>query len=80
MTPETRLQTIQKTLSAVLGIEEKAINEDSSPDNLAGWDSVNHLNIIMALEEACGTSFSPEETMEMTSVKLISLILEEKGC
>lgn len=80
MTHETRLQNIQRTISAVLGIEENLITEDSSPDNLPGWDSVNHLNIIMALEEACGTSFSPEETMEMTSVKLINLLLEEKGC
>lgn len=80
MSPEARFQTIQKTLASILGVEEKLIQEDSSPDTLAGWDSVNHLNIVMALEEASGTSFTPEETMEMTSVKLIALLLEEKGC
>jgi acyl carrier protein len=71
MTHETRLQNIQRTISAVLGIEENLITEDSSADNLPGWDSVNHLNIIMALEEVCGTSFSPDDMMEMTSVSSI---------
>ncbi len=80
MTPEERTIIIKRTLAAVLGIEEKLILEDSSPDTLSGWDSVNHLNIVMALEEAFGTQFTPEETMDMTSVKLIHLLLEEKGC
>lgn len=79
MTPEERQATIRRTMAAVLGAPESAINEDSSTDNIKGWDSVAHLNLIMALEEAFGTSFSPEETMDMTSVKLIRLVLEEKG-
>ncbi|MDB6140153.1 MAG: Acyl carrier protein, partial [Verrucomicrobiaceae bacterium] len=71
--------TLQATVSAVLGIPESAVTDDTSPDSVSGWDSVKHLNLVMALEEAFGTSFSPEETMDMTSVKLMRLILEEKG-
>lgn len=79
MTPEERTITIHRTLAAVLGVPESTINDDSSPDTVSGWDSVNHLNIVMALEEAFGISFTPEETMDMTSVRLIQLLLEEKG-
>jgi acyl carrier protein len=79
MTPEQRQATIRRTVAAVLGVPESTIDEDSSTDSIKGWDSVAHLNLIMALEEAFGTSFSPEETMDMTSVKLIRLVLEEKG-
>ncbi len=79
MTPEQRQQTLRSTVAAVLGVPEASVNDDTSPDNVAAWDSVKHLNLVMALEEAFNTSFTPEETMEMTSVKLMSLILEEKG-
>ena len=79
MTPEQRQKTLQSTVAAVLGIPESSVNDDTSPDNVKGWDSVKHLNLVMALEEAFNTSFDPEETMEMTSVKLMRLILEEKG-
>ena len=70
---------LQSTAAAVLGIAEAQINEDTSPDTVPTWDSVTHLNLVMAVEEAFGISFTPEETMDMTSIKLIRLLLEEKG-
>ena len=78
MTPE-QTSKLHETLSAVLGVPADQINDDTSPDNVAAWDSVMHLNLVLALEEAFGTSFTPEETLEMTSAKLIRLILDEKG-
>ena len=78
MTPEQH-DKLRQTLSAVLGIPADRINDDTSPDNVPAWDSVMHLNLVLALEEAFATSFTPEETLEMTSAKLIRLILEEKG-
>ena len=55
------------------------ISDETSPDTVATWDSVTHLNLVLALEEAFGTSFTPEETLDMTSAKLIRMLLEEKG-
>ena len=78
MTSE-QIEKLRQTLSAVLGIPAEQITDDTSPDNVSAWDSVMHLNLVLALEEAFGTSFTPEETLEMTSAKLIRLILEEKG-
>lgn len=79
MTPEQRDKKIRETLSAVLGMSADQINDDTSPDTVATWDSVTHLNLVLALEETFGASFTPEETLEMTSGKLIRLLLEEKG-
>ncbi len=78
MTPE-HTEKLHQTLSAVLGVPADRINDDTSPDNVAAWDSVMHLNLVLALEEAFVTSFTPEETLDMTSAKLIRLLLEEKG-
>lgn len=66
-------------MGAVLGIAEAQISDETSPDTVATWDSVTHLNLVMAIEEAFGVAFTPEETMDMISVRLIRLLLEEKG-
>lgn len=78
MTPEQN-EKLRQTLSAVLGVPADQVNDDTSPDNVPAWDSVMHLNLVLALEEAFAMAFTPEETLEMTSAKLIRLILEEKG-
>jgi acyl carrier protein len=78
MTQEERNSLLISTIAAVLSLPEEELHDDASPDSIPSWDSVAHLNIVVAVEEAFGTSFSPEETMEMTSVRLMKLLLEEK--
>lgn len=78
MSPQERSAKLSQTISAVLGVSQDLIKEDTSPDTLSEWDSVAHLNLVVALEDAFGVSFSPDETMELTSVRLINLFLDEK--
>jgi len=54
------------------------INENSSPDNMEKWDSLTHIKLVIAIESEFNITLTPEDTMEMMSVKLISLILKEK--
>ncbi len=55
------------------------ITEDSSPDTVEKWDSLKHMNLILALEEEFDVQFSDDEVVEMLSVELILLTLKEKG-
>lgn len=80
MTPAERTTLLNQTISAVLGIPASEISQESSPDTISKWDSVAHLNLVMAVEEAFGVTFTPEEALDLTSVKLIQLLLEEKAC
>lgn len=73
---EKRLKTI---LSNVLGIGEEEIKDSSSVENITSWDSLNHINLIVALEENYGLSFSEEEMLEMTTFGRIKRILSGKG-
>ena len=52
-------------------IPVEKINEDSSPDTIAEWDSLKHMNLILALEEEFGVQFGDEEIVEMLSIELI---------
>lgn len=53
-------------LSAVLGVSVSTGEELVFRDSL-GWDSMKHIEIIMAVEETFGVSFAAEDIPRMTS-------------
>lgn len=65
-------------VSRVMGIPVAEVNMDSSPDTIAGWDSLKHMNLVLALEEELGVQFTDFQIVEMNSVGLILAILEER--
>lgn len=74
MIDETALKQI---LAAVLGVDAAAITADSSSDTIESWDSLRHMNLVLALEEEFGVSIPDEEAANITSYALIRLVLEE---
>ena len=58
-------------IANVLRIAVSEINNESGMDTLGKWDSLQHLNIILAIEEAFDVSFTPEEITSVNSVKKI---------
>jgi acyl carrier protein/GNAT superfamily N-acetyltransferase len=60
-----------------LGIDPEILTERSSPDTVASWDSLNHLNLVMALESEYEISLSPEDAPRMHDVGAIRKILAE---
>ncbi|WP_340646694.1 phosphopantetheine-binding protein [Phenylobacterium sp.] len=68
---------LKQTLAAVLGVDPDAITEESSSDTLESWDSLRHMNLVLALEEEFGVSIPDEEAANITSYALIKLVLEE---
>ena len=54
----------KKILSDVMEIDEDTINNDSSPANIENWDSLSHVNLVMALEKKFKIKISPEEGIE----------------
>ena len=70
-------ERLKDVMSAVFEVEPSEINEDSSQDNIAGWDSVKSLALIVSLEEEFGVSIPLEEVVNMTNFKYIKFTLEE---
>jgi len=69
---------VKDIISAVLGISVEKINNDLSPDTIESWDSLRHMNLVVALEEEFTIQFSDEEIVEMLNIQLIVEILKEK--
>ncbi len=68
-----------QTVAGVLGVAASELTDASSPETIAAWDSLNHLNLVMALESEFGISLSPEDALEMRNVGLMRIILRRNG-
>lgn len=68
---------LKQTMAVVLGVDAAAITADSSSDTIESWDSLRHMNLVLALEEEFGVSIPDEEAANITSYALIKLVLEE---
>lgn len=71
--------TLRKVVSEVFQISEDEVTDELSPDTLDDWDSLSHLRLVTALEEAFSVKFENAEIMDMASVVAIREMLEKKG-
>ena len=51
---------------------------DSSPETVESWDSTQHLNFVLALEEKFGFQFSPEEMEQMRNIGETARVVENR--
>jgi acyl carrier protein len=58
---------VRQVMADILQIDEALIGDGTSMDTVEQWDSANHINLVLALEEAFGVSFDVAEIEAMTS-------------
>jgi acyl carrier protein len=68
---------IKQVMSAVFEIPVESIADDASSDNIENWDSLRHLNLILALEEEFVVSIPDEEVGNLVNYKLIELVIND---
>ncbi len=71
-------EQIRRISADVLAAPIEEIRPDSSPESIAAWDSLHHLNLVLALEQEFGLQFTPEEIEQMVTIELIELLVAEK--
>jgi acyl carrier protein len=72
------LERVGDLAADVFGVAREQIGPDSSPDNIETWDSLRHLNLVLALEQEFNVAFTPEEIERMLSIELIVTMVSEK--
>lgn len=72
-------QELKQVMADVFGVGIDTINESSSVDTVPSWDSLKHLNLVLALEGKFNVTFSEEQTIEILSYPLIKVVLKELG-
>ena len=69
---------IYQLMSNVFEIPIEEISEESSLDSIPSWDSIRHLNLILAIEEEFGVTIPDEEVGNLVNYKLIELTINEQ--
>jgi acyl carrier protein len=62
----------------VLEVPITQVTPDSSPETLETWDSVHHLNLVLALEQEFNLQFEPEEIDQLDNVGEIVTVISRK--
>jgi acyl carrier protein len=68
-------ERIKKVASQALKTD---VEDNTSQDNCASWDSLHHLNLIIELEAEFDLSFEPEEIAQMKSIDAIEQMIKMK--
>jgi acyl carrier protein len=64
------------TVAQVMNVPVAELSDQSSPDTVAGWDSLQHMNLVLALEEQFGVRFSDDQVMTLLTVAAIVAALD----
>ena len=70
-------ERIKNVMSSVFELPVEQIKDSSSPDTIESWDSLKHMNLVIALEDEFNCEFTDSETVEIVNYKLILTIIAE---
>jgi len=66
-------------LADILKLPPDKIADDLALRNVPRWDSLQHMQLVVALEGAYGLQFTFDEIASMTSIGLIRSVLGQRG-
>jgi acyl carrier protein len=70
---------IQQTLVSVFPSIDVEFKQEWGPNEIEGWDSMGHINLVMAINEEFDVSLDFDEVMTIQTVGDVISILQKKG-
>tara|TARA_Y100000294_G_C8240694_1_gene210645 strand:- start:119 stop:358 length:240 start_codon:yes stop_codon:yes gene_type:complete len=61
-------EKVIQVLVNIFQVSPDKISTETTSDNVENWDSMNHINMILALEQEFGISYDEEQAVSMLSV------------
>jgi citrate synthase len=62
---------IGNLVAGTLGVPLQAVHDELAFSDVAEWDSLNHVNLMIALEQLLHTEIGEDLMVELTSVRAI---------
>ena len=72
-------EKLRETIAPTLKVSKDRITETTSNENLAAWDSLGQVNLMMALEQTFDIVLDVEDFQKLTSVSAIMEYLKDQG-
>jgi citrate synthase len=69
----TRLANV---VASALRVDPAALTDDLEFNSIPEWDSINHVALILALEETYGLTISDDKIVELTRYRVIREFIE----
>lgn len=69
--------SIETIISELFEIDPSELTDAHSPDQIGKWDSMNHLKLITAIENAYEIKLSMQEIQTMLSIGTIKKVVDE---
>jgi acyl carrier protein len=70
---------VAQVFAKTLNYDAGRFSPATVPEDVPGWDSVGHMNLVAKLEEEFGQQFEVDDIMEMSTGAKIVEILRAKG-
>jgi acyl carrier protein len=66
--PDPLEARVKRMVADVLNVPPGQVTRETSPQTVDNWDSVQHLNLVLAMESEFGVSVPPEDIDKLRSV------------
>ena len=76
--PATAFEQVRAIASDVFGVPASKLSTGSSPETVENWDSMQHLNLVLAIEEKFGLQLDPEEIEQMKTIGAVATLVDKK--
>ncbi len=76
MSKEEIYERLNKVFQDIFDDESITVNENTTSDDIEDWDSLEHINLVVAVEQEFGMKFNMNEVTTMKNVgEMVDIIL-----
>jgi acyl carrier protein len=71
-------EELKKVILSALKLDEWDINDATTAPQVPGWDSLNHINVIVAVEKHFNLRFKSIEVLKLKTVGDLQKLIDSK--
>lgn len=71
-------ERVREVIAEVFGLDPREVGPETSIETVEAWDSLQHLTVVLALEEEFDIQFDDEQTVAAVSFPVIAEAVREQ--
>lgn len=75
---QSTLNDVRQLAADVLKRPIDEVPVAATRESVPGWDSMAHLNLVLAVEQHFDIQFLPDEMLQMLTIELVAMLVDEK--
>ncbi len=70
--------TLQEIFRDILDLDDLVLENETSANDIEGWDSLAHINLVVAIEKKYNIRFALGELQELKNIQDMISLIEKK--